>query len=86
MRSMKRGMTVMMVMIVPRNWARVLIHDWRLPGNVLSQTSTSLPNLFTILPSGVVSKKDIGLIITLVSIFLWSCFDALSVLKAMMAE
>ena len=84
--AMKKGMTVMIIMIVPMNEAKVLSHDWRLPGSVLSQTSTSFPNLLTILPRGVVSKKDIGLIITLVSIFLWSRLDAFRVEKAMTIE
>lgn len=84
--AMKIGMTVIMVMIVPAKLARVLSQDCRLPGRVLSQTSTSLPNLLTILPIGVVSKKDMGLIITLVSIFLWSSLEALRVVKARMPE
>ena len=79
MMAKKRGRTVVIIMIVPMNDAKVLSQDWRLPGRVLSHTSTSFPNLLTILPRGVVSKKDIGLIITLVSIFLWSCLEAFRV-------
>jgi hypothetical protein len=41
-----------------------------LVGRVLSQTSMSLANLLTIRPRGVVSKKDIGLCITLSRSFL----------------
>ena len=86
MMAMNTGMTVMICMIVPMNRRKVLSHTWRLTGSLLSQMSTSFPNLLTILPRGVVSKKDIGLIITLVSIFLWSRLEAFRVENAMMAE
>ena len=83
---MNRGMTVMICIIAQMNEKKVLSHILRLPGSVLSQMSTSFPNLLTILPRGVVSKKDIGLIITLVSIVLWSRLEAFRVENAMMAE
>jgi len=39
---------------------------------VISTASRSFPNLFTILPLGVVSKNDIGLFMTPVRTSLWN--------------
>ena len=48
----------------------------RLPGKLLSITSTSRENLLTILPRGVVSKNDIGALIMRFSILLWRSPEA----------
>ena len=49
--------------------------------NIL-RSSMSLENLFSILPAGVESKNDIGLLITLFSIISWSLDEPLRRWKA----
>ena len=62
------GMTVIMITAVPMKWKDKFMRVRIVPGNVWSQELTSLENLLIILPIGVVSKKDMGLLITLSNI------------------
>ena len=50
----------MIRMIEPMKLAIILVHPLRVDPRALSQMSTSLVNLLTTLPIGVVSKNDMG--------------------------
>lgn len=66
----KAGVLKLMITIVARIWKN---HDTSIrsvDGMFVSITSISLENLLMILPSGVVSKKDIGARRMLVNILL----------------
>ena len=60
MTNVKNGNTTIIRMTQPKKLATQLVHPLRVPPRVLSQISTSFVNLFTILPTGVVSKNDMG--------------------------
>ena len=62
MMAMNNGITVAIRMMVEKKVTIVLSQTRIFVGNVESQTSISFANLFIILPNGVVSKNDIGLL------------------------
>lgn len=69
---MNMGVWIHIIIIVERTWSKQLNHDLIVIGMVTSTVSTSLAKRFTILPKGVVSKKDIGDFRTLSNKALWS--------------
>ena len=83
---MKIGRTDIMRAMVEINERTCVSQLLMVAGKLLSQTSTSLENLLTILPIGVVSKKDIGDLIILVSIFMCSIFEPFKVSKENIKE
>ena len=62
MMAMNNGITEAIRMMVETKVTIVLNQTRIFVGNVESQTSISFANLFIILPNGVVSKNDIGLL------------------------
>ena len=73
------GIAVKITTTVPRTLVDMLNKSLMFIGIWVSTMSTSLENLFRILPRGVVSKKDIGDLITLSNIVLCSFRAALRV-------
>ena len=73
------GIAVKITTTVPRTLVDMLNKSLMFIGIWVSTMSTSLENLFRILPRGVVSKKDIGDLITLNNIVLCSFRAALRV-------
>ncbi len=55
------GVTILIITITPMTEKIWFIMFFIFKGRIISISSISFENLFTILPSGVVSKNDIGL-------------------------
>ena len=64
----KIGIAIIMTNIVLKTFNSWLARVLRFIGSVQSITSISFENLFRILPRGLLSKKCIGALITLISI------------------
>ena len=60
----KKGKMTMIKITVPRKLKRVDKKYWKIMGSIMSQMSTSLAKRLITLPRGVVSKKDMGALIS----------------------